>query len=185
MQEVKQALSLLSTTPSADRSLFVSAQQKTAAAISAMAKETGKEERRIYIRLVEDSMKNLGYSTTVSEGENAAAVQATRGHEVRVIGIDDKLYLERDGAGLSGKTCADADDRIEAELEKHGLKLGKARRSHDHGDARGGDLIRECGKQHRGNLAEGYVASRGEARSGPKSLHQYKHKRNSKMMERN
>ncbi|MDR1421501.1 MAG: hypothetical protein LBI64_01390 [Coriobacteriales bacterium] len=182
--DAKQSLAQLQKTRETDVAAAQVAQQKVSTAIRQAAVETATQERRMYASITEGALQRLGYQTISVEGHTASAIQATRGHEVRVIGIDKNLNLMRDGAGLTGEACKKADERIVEELERSGIKLGKPCKSRKHGSTKGGDMLRKAGKMHAANLAAGWVSAKdGSGKSGPKSLHKTTVKHTNKMME--
>lgn len=182
----KESLSKLQNSRNANASVFTMVQQEFGSAIGIIAEEIAKDERKLYSSIALDALESLGYQTQLEEGETASAILATRGHEVRVLGIDKDLNLERDGAGLTGDDCHEADARIVEELAKRGLKLGKARKSRHHGNAKGGDMLRELARDRSHNLAASYVKSKDSSgKSGPKATHNNRHKNNQQMKEAN
>ena len=142
---------------------------RASSVLASASREVALAERDYYSLVIEDSLVDLGYSVTRARGAAACAIEATRGHEVRVFGVstsrDGAIEVVRDGAGLSGEACHEADVKIVDALERRGVVFGQPRSSRRHGDAKGGALIRELGaraRNHSVSLAQAFVSMRDE-----------------------
>lgn len=117
-----------------------------------------KQMRQMATAIMTTSLANLGYSVKVAEGQNVSAVEARKGHEVRLIAINDAMQVTRDVAGLGDSSCLETNVSIHKECERNGLLL-EVVEDYRHGDIDGGSLISLAGRKHAVNLAEGYVAA--------------------------
>jgi hypothetical protein len=127
-------------------------------ALTQIAKLTAISERKIATEIIEESLRNLGYSTKVAEGNNNSAIEARKGHEVRLIAVGDGMLITRDVAGLGDSSCLASNAAIREECKRKGLAL-EVQEDKRHDDLDGGSLISLAGRQRASNLAEGYIAS--------------------------
>jgi CheY-like chemotaxis protein len=115
-------------------------------------------ERSIVADIIARSLCSLGYQTRIADNGVASAIEAYKGHELRLVAVDNSLMVMRDCAGLGDSSCLATNSAIREECQRNGLYLDVIE-DYQHGDETGGSLITAAARQHTRTLAEGCLAA--------------------------
>jgi hypothetical protein len=115
-------------------------------------------ERGIVADIIARSLCSLGYQTRIADNGVVSAIEAYKGHELRLVAVDNSLMVTRDCAGLGDSSCLATNSAIREECRRNGLCLDVIE-DYQHGDEAGGSLITAAARQHARTLAEGCLAA--------------------------
>ena len=115
------------------------------------------DERQIAAAVAERALGELGYRVRRADGAHGAGLWAERDHHVIAALVTDGGAMEIDNAGVTDGGCQAPMLELQQAMARHGAQTEIARRL-DHGDDRGGQLIRRAVRANPAHPERGLVA---------------------------
>lgn len=114
------------------------------------------EERLLTVSAATNALTRLGYYLATSAGDRCTGLLAERDHHVIAVLVQEGGSMQVDNAGLSGGGCAVPMREFQDALRREGLEATVSSRA-EHGDDRGGTLIRRAAAVSPDDLVSGLV----------------------------